>query len=179
VSGVDLNANFSHRWGLREGAWGPGFADWCGPEPESEPETKAMMSLLKGTDYDMLVSLHIRGEAVYWIDLDTLALFDDHYDIANRFAREFDYALLGAEGLEKGGYMVNSERVRTGRFCCTLELCPYISGDPYDIGLFPQVVDNVYSMLLVIGDEAAKLPEPAGSLPASGEEEAAEGQETP
>ena len=70
--------------------------------------------------------------------------------------------------------MVNSERVRTGKFCCTLELCPYIPGDPYDIGLFPQVADNVYSMLLVIGDEAVLLPENTGILPVS-EGEAAEG----
>jgi len=174
INGVDLNANFSHRWGYRDGAWGPGFADWCGPEPESEPETKAMMSLLKSTDYDMLISLHIRGEVVYWIDLDTMELYSEYYGIASRFAREFRYSLLGAEGVEKGGYMVNSERVRTGRFCCTLELCPYISGDPYDIGLFPQVVDNVYSMLLVIGDEAVLLPENTGILPVS-EGEAAEG----
>jgi hypothetical protein len=36
---------------------------------------------------------------------------------------------------------------------------------------FPQVIDNVYSMILVIGDETLKLPEHTGWLPAASPEE--------
>ena len=163
VRGVDINRNFSHGWGERDGVTGPAPAYWCGPEPLSEPESRAMQQLLDATDYDMLISLHIRGEAVYWIDTETMYLYSEHYPIAKRFANAFNYSLLGAEDASLGGgYMVNTERYVKGKFGCTVELCPYIHQDPYPISMFPQVVDNVYSLMLVAGDEALKLapPEP-------------------
>ena len=43
ASGVDLNRNFPRHW-VAEGA---GTAKWSGPAPASEPETRAMMSLLR------------------------------------------------------------------------------------------------------------------------------------
>ena len=172
INGVDLNRNFPGRWGTRDGVTGPAAASYCGPEPLSEPESKAMQDLLDSTDYDMLVSLHIRGEVIYWIDTDTMELYSEHYPIAKRFGNAFGYGLMGAEDMSAGGgYMVNTERLRTGKFCCTLELCPYIHQDPYPVDRFPQVIDNVYSMILVIGDETLKLPEHTGWLPAASPEE--------
>ncbi len=181
INGVDLNRNFAHGWGPRDGVSRPAAAYWCGPEPLSEPESKAMQDLLDSTDYDMLVSLHIRGEVIYWIDTDTMDLYSEHYPIARRFGNAFGYALMGAEDMSAGGgYMVNTERLRTGKFCCTLELCSYIHQDPYPVDRFPQVIDNVYSMILVVGEETLKLPEHTGWLPEEEPEpEAPEPSEAP
>ncbi len=172
INGVDLNRNFPGRWGPRDGVNSPSAANYCGPEPLSEPESKAVQDMLDSTDYDMLVSLHIRGEVIYWIDSDTMELYSEHYPIAKRFGDAFGYGLMGAEDMSTGGgYMVNTERLRTGKFCCTLELCPYIHQDPYPADRFPQVVDNVYSMILVVGEETLKLPEHTGWLPVQEPEE--------
>ena len=46
IRGVDLNANFSHKWGIRDEIDSPRDAGWCGPEPMSEPESRAMQKLL-------------------------------------------------------------------------------------------------------------------------------------
>lgn len=157
INGVDLNGNFLYKWGLHDEVNGPCEAGWAGPSVYSEPETRALQTFTESIDYDMLISLHIRGEAIYWVDTDSMTLFDSHYGTAKRFARAFNYALLGAEDVtERGGYYVNSERIRTGRFCCTLELCPYVGRDPYPTWMFPDVVDNVYSLFAVTGDEVLK-----------------------
>ena len=180
INGVDLNRNFSHGWGERDGVYRASAANWCGPAPLSEPESRAMQDLLDATDYHMLVSLHIRGEVVYWIDTETMELWNDHYPIAKRLANAFGYSLLGAEDVSKGGgYMVNTARYETQKFGCTLELCAYIHQDPYPIDRFPQVVDNVYSMLLVVGEEVLKMPEHTGHMPVREPEPAPEPTEEP
>lgn len=159
IRGVDLNGNFRHRWGIKDEVVTAGDAGWCGPKPMSEPETLAMQSLLDGSDYYMFISLHIRGEVVYWIDTDTTYLYDTHYRTAKRFARAFGYELLGPEDVSnRGGYIVNTARVETGKFCATFELCPY-KKDPYPAWMFPDVIDNVYAMLLIAGDEAMGFDE--------------------
>ena len=166
VNGVDLNGNYPHKWGIRDEVTAPCEAGWCGPAPLSEPENRAMQDLLDRTDYHMLVSLHIRGEVVYWIDTDTTDLFSEHYPIAHRLAETFRYDLLGAEDVsDRGGYLVNTERIRTGKFCCTLELCPVGYGDPYPVSMFPRVVERIYPLFLAVGQEVLNMPEHTGHLP--------------
>jgi len=164
INGVDLNGNWTQKWGIRDEVTGPASAGWCGPSPESEPENQALRGLLDSTDFDMLLSLHIRGEVIYWIDSDTWDLYDAHAPIARRLCRAFGYSMMGAEDVsDRGGYMVNTLRWETGKFCCTVELCSgYYGVDPYPSWMFPQVVDSVYNMLLLAGQEALNLPENSG-----------------
>jgi g-D-glutamyl-meso-diaminopimelate peptidase len=160
IRGVDLNANFAHKWGIRDDVSGPGFQGWCGPEPLSEPESRAMQELLDGTDYEMLISLHIRGEAIFWLDSDTWDLYDAHFPIARRISDAIGCGLMGAEDVSRrGGYLVNTARITTRRFCATVELCPYIPEDPYPVSEFPEAVDNIYPLLLALGREVLSPPE--------------------
>lgn len=158
IRGVDLNGNFAHKWGIRDEIQGPCDAGWCGPEPLSEPEARAMQDLLDSSDWLLLISLHIRGEVIYWLDTDTLELYDAHFPIARRLSNAFGYGLMGAEDVtDRGGYLVNTARVETGKFCATLELCPYLAEDPYPPELFPEVVDGIYSLYLTLGQEALNM----------------------
>lgn len=52
ASGVDLNRNFPHVWTHQDGIVE------SGPEPASEPETRALMRFLRRVDPDRLVSFH-------------------------------------------------------------------------------------------------------------------------
>ncbi len=161
IRGVDLNANFSHKWGIRDEITGPCDAGWCGPGPLSEPEAQAMQKLLDDSDWCMFISLHIRGEVIYWLDTDTLMLYDAHYPIARRLSNALGYGLMGAEDVsDRGGYLVNTARVETGKFCATLELCPYLAEDPYPPDRFPDVVDGIYSLFLALGTEAINMENP-------------------
>ena len=161
IRGVDLNANFAHKWGIRDEINGPCDAGWCGPSPLSEPEARAMQDLLDSTDWRLFISLHIRGEVIYWVDTDTQDLFDVQYPIAQRLSEAFGYGLMGAEDVsDRGGYLVNTARVETRKFCATLELCPYVGEDPYPPELFPEVVDGIYSLFLTLGEEAIGMEAP-------------------
>lgn len=70
--GVDINHNFNADWeNLREkerkmGIYGSAPTCYGGPKPESEPETKAMVSLCKKVKIRHAVALHTQGEVIYW-----------------------------------------------------------------------------------------------------------------
>jgi protein MpaA len=53
--GVDLNRNFPYRWRADES---PGSAYYQGPEPASEPETRAAMRLIRNLRPDVTIWFH-------------------------------------------------------------------------------------------------------------------------
>lgn len=74
--GVDLNRNRSgSNSGDRLGQWGsvqgsisnnPDMETYCGPAPESEYETQALVDFAKEHDFIFMVNLHTYGELVLW-----------------------------------------------------------------------------------------------------------------
>lgn len=158
INGVDLNGNFKHKWGARDEVHAPAIEGYPGPAPASEPETQAMLELIESTDFYEFVSLHNRGEVIFWLDTDTLDMYNEFYPLAAEYARAFGYELLGPEDVRKrGGYMINSARVQYRKFCITIELCPYSSVDPYPLSVFDQVAADVYPLGLIMGQQALKM----------------------
>lgn len=72
ANGVDLNHNFNAGWEIlqqferEKGIVGPSSRQWGGPHAESEPETKALVSLCRRADFRHVVALHSQGEEIYW-----------------------------------------------------------------------------------------------------------------
>lgn len=65
--GVDLNVNFPARFGEGRGnVLRPGPQGCIGAYPFSEPENLALLSLLLNFRPDALVTLHTKGEVLYW-----------------------------------------------------------------------------------------------------------------
>ncbi len=70
--GVDINHNFDAGWRqLRQseeaaGITGPSPRQYGGPEPESEPETRAMAGLCRRVAFRHVLALHSQGEEIYW-----------------------------------------------------------------------------------------------------------------
>ncbi|MBP5165705.1 MAG: hypothetical protein ILP09_00425 [Oscillospiraceae bacterium] len=165
IRGVDLNGNFEWKWGIRDDISQPSPFGYVGPYPCSEPETKAMRELLDSSDYYLLSSMHIRGEVIYWLDSDTVQLYDGFYPTAKRFADAFDFTLLDPEDVrERGGYMVNTERTMKQKYGMTVEMCSFWYSDPYPISRFETDAGRVYPMGLIMGDEAMKM-EQLGVVP--------------
>ena len=55
ANGVDLNRNFPFNWGpIGE----PGNGQYAGPEPASEPETRAVIALITALDPDLVIWYH-------------------------------------------------------------------------------------------------------------------------
>ena len=87
ATGVDLNRNYPATyfnvatncwvdlWGKRQNGkpMGSGFVSkipstmfYGGPKPASEPETRAMASLIRSMDYRMVLSFHSMGNVIYY-----------------------------------------------------------------------------------------------------------------
>ncbi|MBC7222714.1 MAG: zinc carboxypeptidase [Anaerolineae bacterium] len=68
VYGVDLNRNYGYQWGCCGGSSPyPGDETYRGPEPFSEPETRAIRDfVLAHPEVTVSLSLHTFGEQVLW-----------------------------------------------------------------------------------------------------------------
>ena len=70
--GVDINHNFNAGWAemqdleREKGIGGPAARQWCGPSPESEPETAALTGLCTRFRFRHVIALHSQGEEIYW-----------------------------------------------------------------------------------------------------------------
>ena len=67
ANGVDINTNFSALWGqgkLNERI--PGFSNFVGNRPNSEPETMALIKFTRKIMPNLTISYHAKGEVVYY-----------------------------------------------------------------------------------------------------------------
>lgn len=67
--GVDLNRNFNVAWSkLSNGTTRPAYMNYKGPSPSSEAETQAIVGFCSKHLFNAAISLHTKGEVVYWED---------------------------------------------------------------------------------------------------------------
>lgn len=72
IRGVDLNHNYDAAWEESKaaeeqfGITGPGPTRYSGPEPFSEPETRAVRDLTSAVDPRLVLAYHSQGEVIYW-----------------------------------------------------------------------------------------------------------------
>ena len=66
ANGVDLNRNYASTWGGPGSSGNPGDATYRGPTPASEPETRAMQTLLASRNWTFYSSLHSGAEMILW-----------------------------------------------------------------------------------------------------------------
>lgn len=64
--GVDLNRNFDSGWEQYQDAPHPSFAGCKGSTPESEIETKAILSVVVRNHATCVISYHSAGDLIYW-----------------------------------------------------------------------------------------------------------------
>lgn len=65
--GVDLNVNFPAKWGFGESnIFYPSSANYVGGVPLSENESRALATEVMGKGYELTLSLHAKGEEVYY-----------------------------------------------------------------------------------------------------------------
>lgn len=65
--GVDLNVNFPAKWGFgRDNIFYPSSANYVGTSPFSESETRALALFTVGKGFELTLSLHAKGEEIYY-----------------------------------------------------------------------------------------------------------------
>ncbi|MDR1204982.1 MAG: hypothetical protein LBL26_05820 [Peptococcaceae bacterium] len=151
IRGVDLNRNFSVNWGgpvLSRG----GASAWYGGEyPFSEPETQAVLRVIRANEFQAYISFHAQGEGLYWSKNTSRAL-----RLAERVGRETGFELLSENedvedaGTEKGdgGSFLEYVEAKGRSPFLTVELCPYVGPYPYPDADFDRVWEPAGSICL-------------------------------
>lgn len=99
INGVDLNVNYDADWGEgKSNITYPSSENYIGKVAESEPETKAVVELLKRNQYSLVACYHSKGEVVYWGFESNFR----HYNEAKTIADKLKYSLQRSEGSAGG-----------------------------------------------------------------------------
>ena len=170
ANGVDLNRNWPYLFNNTFRSTVPSSADYAGPEPLSEPETRAMYDLIEQTPFEAFCSFHSAGNCLYWIDnSNSQALREKLYPTASRIADFCGYLLMADEDVSRGGgYMINHARAASEKPCITVEIGPYVGYYPYpNYDSFSAVIQRAYPVALLLADEALRMPAAEVSAPAA------------
>lgn len=101
IRGVDINHNYNAMWQSVEKQ--PSATKYSGPYPESEEETKAMVSFTKSAEFDMVIAFHSQGREIYY-DFNGLTAPNSYY-MAQQFADVSGYKAAVPQGSAGfGGY---------------------------------------------------------------------------
>lgn len=105
--GVDLNHNFNADWKRlhlleqSQGILGPSPTRYGGPHPESEPETKFLVSLAKSKKFRHAIAFHSQGEEIYWNYGENTPVRSKY--LADVMSASSGYKIAQPEGLAVGG----------------------------------------------------------------------------
>lgn len=110
IRGVDINHNYNAAWNISKaqeptyGIYGPGPTRYSGPYPESEPETRAMVSFTRSHNFRLVIAFHSQGEVIYWDFMNKAP--GESLPIARRFAAisGYDVAGIAPGAASVGGY---------------------------------------------------------------------------
>lgn len=103
IRGIDLNHNYDASFSkgkalqLKEGIFAPAPTKYSGEYPESEPETKALVSFTKKIAPQMVIAYHSQGEEIFYKYQGKCA--PDAEKIAQNLADASGYQLILADGL--------------------------------------------------------------------------------
>jgi len=103
--GVDLNVNFDAGWGTgKHNTRVPGAENYIGPNPFSEPESKALRDFTLKIRPAVTVSYHCKGRELYWeFGQEGRARARD-LAIAEYLNERLSYKIIGGDGASAGGY---------------------------------------------------------------------------
>lgn len=102
--GVDLNVNFSARWGTgRKNVRYAGAENYIGAKPFSEVETLALKDFTEKIRPQYTLSYHTKGEEIYWRFHQPRARLSQDKALATELSETTGYPLKEAQG-SAGGY---------------------------------------------------------------------------
>lgn len=88
-NGVDLNRNFPIAWeAIDNGVTKPSGFFFKGYKSASEKETQALMSLCESNEFDFLISVHVKGNCIFWGDTYNTKLNSTYKAFAKDVARD-------------------------------------------------------------------------------------------
>ncbi len=90
-AGIDINRNFPLNWeGLQNGVTAPADYWYKGAAPADAVETQALMDLCDANDFAFLLSVHVKGDVIFW--------GNDYDPSGSAASRDFAKALCKSSG---------------------------------------------------------------------------------
>ena len=140
ANGVDLNRNFPIYWSSYsdDGYYG-------GPSAGSEPETQAIMKVLRDYPFELVLDCHTAGNAIYYTDTGCPADFSNRSRaIANALAAESGYVCYSATvGAGLANYVRNKGAGIPG---LTIEMWPTLEHPINCSGFYTLIWDRLDTM---------------------------------
>ena len=150
AGGVDLNYNFPYGWEqLSADRTAPSYANYKGPTPFSEPESKALSQLADQYPFAITVSYHSQGEVIYWTTSSNGAEMASN-TLAEAVSVMTGYRMDSSDG--KGGFKdwmqsrsnaVPGVTLEVGRTPCPVPFSEYPAVWKQNKGVWVQVLDYV------------------------------------
>ncbi|MFR1983948.1 MAG: M14 family zinc carboxypeptidase [Christensenellaceae bacterium] len=98
-AGVDLNVNFDADWGEgKRNVRAAASENYIGPEPFSEPETRALKAFTEEIRPDYTLSYHTKGGEIYWYYYQPLSACVRDKSWRSRFRRRRDIPFVTRQG---------------------------------------------------------------------------------
>ncbi len=104
AAGVDLNRNFDAQWQRIDTTPAPSSANYRGPAPESEPETRALVEYTRRYPFGATVSYHATGSEIYYDFGKNDAVNQAGLMLARAVAKETGYKIVPDDGTSFGGF---------------------------------------------------------------------------
>lgn len=104
AAGVDLNRNFDAGWERIDTRPAPSGANYRGPTPLSEPETRALVAYTQRFHFDVTLSYHATGSEIYFEYGANSPVNEAGLSLARAVNRCLRYALRPDSGVSSGGY---------------------------------------------------------------------------
>lgn len=134
---VDLNVNFDAGWGTgRQNVFAPAPANYVGPRPASEAETRAAVALMGQGSYAAVLAYHSKGEEIYY----GFGASDAGYGTGKLLAAELGYALKKPQ--DSAGGLKDYWIKTTGRAGLTIEVGKDELPHPYPRTQLPALIDQ-------------------------------------
>ena len=123
ATGVDLNVNFDADWGKgAQNVFAPAPANYIGPYPQSEPETRALCEFTEKLRPVLTISYHAKGREIYFEFGQTGEAYERDRRIADKACAYTGYTRIDGTRGSAGGYKDWCIR-RFGIPALTVELC--------------------------------------------------------
>jgi len=134
ANGVDLNRNYPCLWERKNVVVSsPASEMYNGPAAATEPEVRAVMRLTEQLDPLLAITLHTKGEEIFWGDSNTTELHEESMKYARRISEISGYRILPPSedpSIYAAGYE-NWFRERFRRPCILLEMGRYDGPEPF------------------------------------------------
>lgn len=96
-AGIDINRNFPLNWeNLNNGVTAPADYYYKGDEPADAVETRALMALCDAHDFAFMLSIHVKGDVIFWGNDYDIDGSDATYDFADYLCDSSGFTMTDA-----------------------------------------------------------------------------------